>query len=89
MPYQMHQHVGTSWGRGLLAFLFVLLVLAAVAWFAVTFSRQSGRNHYGFANANHVPSPPSSDAIKILNERFARGEIDAEEFTKRRDLLQS
>jgi uncharacterized membrane protein len=27
--------------------------------------------------------------MKILNERFARGEIDAEEFTKRRDLLQS
>ncbi|HEV3188671.1 MAG TPA: SHOCT domain-containing protein [Acidimicrobiales bacterium] len=89
MPYQIHQHAGMGWGRGLLAFLFVLLVLAAVAWFAVTFSRQSGHNHHGFAHANHVPSPPASDAMKILSERFARGEIDAEEFTKRRELLQS
>jgi putative membrane protein len=89
MPYQIHQHAGMSWGRGLLAFLFVLLVLAAVAWFAITFSRQSGHRHHGFAHANQVPLPPSSDAMKILNERFARGEIDPEEFTKRRDLLQS
>lgn len=89
MPYQFHQHTGMDWGWGLLAFLFVLLVLAAVAWFAVTFSRQSGHTHHGLAHAHNAPSPHSSDAMKILNERFARGEIDAEEFTKRRDLLQS
>jgi putative membrane protein len=78
-----------DWGRGLFAFLFVLFVLAAVAWFAVSFSRHSGHTYRGLAHANNVPSPQSSDAMKILNERFARGEIDAEEFTKRRDLLQS
>ena len=30
---------------------------------------------------------PPSDAAGILEERFARGEIDEEEFRKRRDLL--
>jgi putative membrane protein len=90
MPeFQFHQHGGMGWGRGILAFLFVLLVLAAVAWFAVAFSRQSGRLHYGFSHANHASSPQPSDALKILNERFARGEIDAEDYTQRRDLLQS
>jgi putative membrane protein len=89
MPYQFHQHAGMGWGRGILAFLFVLLVLAGVAWFAVAFSRQSGHLHHGLAHANNAPSSQPSDALKILNERFARGEIDAEEFTKRRDLLQS
>jgi putative membrane protein len=88
MPYHFQQHSGMGWGRGLLAFLFVLLVLAAVAWFAVAFSRQSGRMHHGLAHANTAPSAPHSDALKILNERFARGEIDADEFTQRRDLLQ-
>lgn len=88
MGYQFHQHVGMGWGRGLLAFLFVLLVLAAVAWFAVAFSRRSGHNYHGLAHAGNAPSPQPSDALKILNERFARGEIDAEEFTQRRDLLQ-
>ncbi|HVA53130.1 MAG TPA: SHOCT domain-containing protein [Acidimicrobiales bacterium] len=89
MPYQFHQHAGMGWGRGLLAFLFVLFVLAAVAWFAVAFSRQSGRTHHGHTHVPSTPSGPPTDALKILNERFAKGEIDAEEFTQRRDLLQS
>lgn len=33
-------------------------------------------------------SEPES-AMRVLEERFARGEIDAEEFTERRDLLRS
>ena len=89
MPYEFHQHSGMGWGQGLLAFLFVLLILAAVAWFAVAFSRQSGRLHHGHSHGVNAPTSQQSDALKILNERFARGEIDAEEFTQRRDLLQS
>jgi uncharacterized membrane protein len=27
------------------------------------------------------------DALRVLDTRFARGEIDAEEYTSRRDLL--
>jgi uncharacterized membrane protein len=30
---------------------------------------------------------PNAEALKILNERFARGEIGAQEYTERRDLL--
>ena len=30
---------------------------------------------------------PHRDAERILSERFARGEIDEEEFTRRRDAL--
>lgn len=29
------------------------------------------------------------DSMRLLEERLARGEIDAEEFTRRRDLLRS
>ncbi len=29
------------------------------------------------------------DALRILDERFARGEIDADEYSKRRDLLRT
>lgn len=29
------------------------------------------------------------EAMRLLEERFARGEIDAEEFTRRRELLRS
>jgi uncharacterized membrane protein len=86
MPGRFEQQ-GMPWDRGLFALLLILIVLAAVAWFAYMFSRQSGHVHHGFAHAGNSVSAHSSDALKILNERFARGEIDAEEFTKRRDLL--
>ena len=39
------------------------------------------------------PAPPPSsqpvgpDPLRVLDERFARGEIDAAEYTERRDLL--
>lgn len=32
---------------------------------------------------------PGASAMEILDQRFARGEIDADEYTKRRDLLRS
>jgi putative membrane protein len=36
------------------------------------------------------PAPGTTsedDALRVLDNRFARGEIDAEEYTSRRDLL--
>ena len=33
--------------------------------------------------------PPTEDAERLLAERFARGEIDDEEYMVRRDLLRS
>lgn len=33
------------------------------------------------------PTPRESDPDQILRERFARGEIDEEEYERRRDLL--
>ncbi len=43
--------------------------------------------------ASHHPAPsaipPANDAERILDERFARGEIDADEYQHRRELLRS
>ena len=37
---------------------------------------------------SHVQAPPSGgEARRILDERFARGEIEADEYARRRDLL--
>lgn len=38
-------------------------------------------------HAPHPAAPGASDARRILDERFARGEIDADEYAQRRDLL--
>jgi len=39
-----------------------------------------------------LQTPPEvrmADALRILDERFARGEVDEDEYTKRRALLRS
>lgn len=44
--------------------------------------------HYGPPRGRAASQFPSSSAIEILKERFARGELTEEEFTRRRQLLE-
>ena len=73
-----------GWGVGawLMMALITLAVLALIVAGVVALNRRS-----------HSSTPPplagtgGSDALRTLNDRFARGEIDEAEYTKRRDLL--
>lgn len=70
---------GTWWGMGLYMGVFWLLLIAVVlaAVFAGTRRRSSGPEG----------TPRERPALRILEERYARGEIDKDEFQqKRRDL---
>jgi len=78
-------HYGWDWGWGhmifgsLMMIVFwgglILVIVLAVRWLGGASSREAG-------------SPPSRNrALEILQERFARGEIDKEEFNERRRLL--
>jgi putative membrane protein len=78
---------GAGNGHPFLGLLFFLVVVALVVWALLIVSRHL-RDHHSHHADPATASIPTSDALKILNERFARGEIDAEEFTKRRNLLQ-
>ena len=55
-----------------------LLVPAGIVWWM----QEQGR-----ARATTGEAAPS--ALRILEERFARGEIDAQEFRARRDAIQA
>jgi putative membrane protein len=77
-------HPGTHWGALIVGIAFMLVVAGGLAWILVTLLRQSRPP----TPAPPSPGPPGgSDALRILEERFARGEIDAEEYRSRRDLL--
>jgi putative membrane protein len=88
--------IGPFGGNGPLeAFLLLILfviIIAALALLITLFIRRS-RFAHRFAGAPGAGSPsywhpsPSSDALRILSERFARGEIDSDEYRERRDLL--
>jgi putative membrane protein len=76
---------GTGWPAweialmwiGMLAFL-AFLIWAAYALITST-SRRPGRE----------PDPRPGSAVRILDGRLARGEIDAEEYRRLRDLIGS
>jgi putative membrane protein len=69
---------GSGWGWLMVVMMIVMVaaVVVAVVWL-VRVTPGGGQ-----------PSlPAADDAERILDQRFARGEIDNDEYTSRRDLL--
>lgn len=70
--------------------LFFIIVITAIFWVVTMMSRERRHHHlHGAMTTSGSMTAKPSEALRILDERFARGEIDAEEFTKRRELLRS
>ena len=68
---------GWAFGMMLMSFLFVALIVVGI----VLLVRSSSRDE-------QPPRAPGSDrALEILDERFARGEIDQTEYEERRRVL--
>jgi putative membrane protein len=67
-----------GWGWGVMGFvlLLVVLLIGTLIYFA---ARDSG----------HRSARSGADPIDVLDHRFARGEIDDEEYRTRRDVLRS
>ena len=63
--------------------LFFLVLIAAVVAVVVLLLRRHGDRHSYVGHPPHTGRPP----IDILKERFARGEIEREEFEERRRTL--
>ena len=61
---------------GLPMLLFWVFVIAGIVWLVLALSR------------SQFPRGGESSALRILEERLARGEIDAEEFRARRAVLE-
>ena len=69
---------GMGWGAGIFMFLFWALIIGLIIWAVVTMTRHNGG----------VPHDSrSGSAIEILKERYARGEINREEFEEKKRVL--
>lgn len=76
MPY-WHYGWGGSWIGGLVILIFMALLLAGLVIVLVVLIRRPGISQSG----------QDDGALRILNERFARGEIDEKEYEQRRAIL--
>ena len=72
----MHGFEGYGWGMGWWWIIGPIIVLAVVWMVVKSMSKNSKAN-----------LPSGKSALDILKERYARGEIDKEEFEKRRKEL--
>jgi putative membrane protein len=72
---------GGWWGLGMMLFslLFIALIVVGVVILVRSFSDGGGTRR----------RPEGNRALDILDERFARGEVDKEEYEERRRILTS
>lgn len=83
-PWQMMHGWGMGWGWGgmWLAPLFMIAGLALLVAVIVLLVRWLGGGSFGVGSSPRTPR-------EILDERFAKGEIDREEYENRRKVLGS
>ena len=80
----MYGWYGGDWGIGawiVMALTMVLLWGGIIAFVVLLVRRPPG------GSITHSPTPSHHVAESILNERFARGEIDEDEYNSRRVAL--
>lgn len=76
---------GGGWFAMILGPLFMVITLAALIAVAILLARWlTGPAH---SAGPSPPTPPARTPLDILKERYARGEIDKEEFQERRRVL--
>lgn len=71
---------GLGWGGWVVITLMTLAFWALLIFGGVALVR-------GLRRDDERPRDTPVDAQRLLDERFARGEIDADEYTRRRELL--
>jgi putative membrane protein len=88
----MEYGYGQRGGIGLLILLLLILFFGALVWILVTSTHRRGPGGHGpYWDHQHGPDHPHGsghdDPIGILDKRFAKGEIDEDEYQRRRKLL--
>jgi putative membrane protein len=74
--------MGGGWIAMLLGLFLILILIAALIWGVVYFTRRTGESGNG-------PEHGRERSADILKERYARVDIDREEFEERRRALQA
>jgi putative membrane protein len=82
-PDYWHPGWGWGWGHMVLGSLMMVLFWGGIILIVVLAVRWGG----GASSPGAVPQIPHKTALDILQERFARGEIDKKEFEERKRLL--
>jgi putative membrane protein len=82
-PYMANGYGHHFFGLGILAMIIFWIIVVLIIVAIVRWATGHGREHW------HGKERDESSALRILKERYAKGEINKEEFeTKKKDLTQ-
>lgn len=84
-PYY-HDHLWGGWHGWFMGPIMMLVFIGFAVALVILLVRLLGGSGHGHAVQRH--GPLGNTALDILKERFARGEIDKDEFEERRKLLE-
>jgi uncharacterized membrane protein len=78
-------------GGGLLFLILLFIFIGAIAWLIISaIQSRHPHAHYQWSDRSHPHAPTPTrddDPMRILDRRFASGEIDEEEYRRRRNVL--
>jgi putative membrane protein len=81
---------GPDWGFGigrLIIMILFLLFIGAIAYFVIRHFDHAQTHHHVHVGAASSSTSADNAASEVLKMRFAKGEIDEDEFTRRMNLL--
>jgi putative membrane protein len=71
--------------------MFIVVILVGVLVYYTFNANNSNNNHGNNSNTRNYPTnlgtSNANHPLDILNERFAKGDIDEEEYLKKKDIL--
>ena len=78
---------GTHWGGLIVMIVLALLVVGVIVWAVMYSSRRSSAPPAPGGAWPAGQTPPGPSARDVLDQRYARGEIDTAEYEERRSKL--
>jgi putative membrane protein len=83
----MHNYnmMGPAMGPVILSFILHVLIIAAIVWIVMIIVGRGRMHRMGRWNRHQMWQSQSS--IELLNERYAKGEINKEEYEERKKTL--
>lgn len=79
----MHRGYGWFGGMGFLGIIIAIVVI----YLLIQYFSENKRNRYTDEEGTHKPMDSNREALDILDERYAKGEIDEEEYKQRKKVL--
>jgi putative membrane protein len=87
--YGPHMWGGGGWMGWFVGPVMMIATIAIAVAVVVLVIRWLGGLGHGSMGSMHQTTPPAKPPLEILKERYARGEIDKEEYEERKRVLES